>query len=99
VTFLEGRSAPLDVYLTSAAPPQSEVCFPAGALLVFLHRRPDRARRPAARRLPRCAAAELDRPRDRPPQALADELTAAMLGGVEAKDDVCVVPARWTGPR
>jgi hypothetical protein len=37
--------------------------------------------------------------RDRPQQALADELTAAMLGGVEAKDDVCVVAARWNGPR
>jgi hypothetical protein len=43
--------------------------------------------------------AELDRHRDRAPQALADEVTAAMLTGVEAKDDVCLVAARWTGPR
>ena len=29
---------------------------------------------------------------------LADEVTAAMLGAVEAKDDVRLVAARWTGP-
>ena len=43
--------------------------------------------------------AELERRRDRPPQALADEVTTAMLDGVEAKDDVCLVAARWTGAR
>ena len=43
--------------------------------------------------------AELDRRRDHPPQTLVDEVTTAMLDGVEAKDDVCVVAARWTGPR
>jgi serine phosphatase RsbU (regulator of sigma subunit) len=96
---MEGRSAPLDVYPTSTARPQSEVCFPVGALLVFFtDGLIERVGQPLDDSLD-ALLAELDRRRDRPPQTLADEVTAAMLDGVEAKDDVCLVAARWTGAR
>jgi serine phosphatase RsbU (regulator of sigma subunit) len=96
---MEGRSAPLDVYRTSAARPQSEVCFPVGTLLVFFtDGLIERVGQPLDDSLD-ALLAELERRRDRPPQALADEVTAAMLGGVEAKDDVCLVAARWAAPR
>jgi phosphoserine phosphatase RsbU/P len=96
---MEGRSAPLDVYPTSSARPQSEVCFPVGALLVFFtDGLIERVGQPLDDSLD-ALLAELDRRRDHPPQTLADEVTTAMLDGVEAKDDVCVVAARWTGPR
>jgi hypothetical protein len=95
---MEGRSAPLDVYPASNARPQSEIGFPVGALLVFFtDGLIERVGQPIDDSLD-VLLGELDRRRDRPPQALADEVTAAMLGGVEAKDDVCLVAARWTGP-
>jgi sigma-B regulation protein RsbU (phosphoserine phosphatase) len=97
--LMDGRSAPLDVYRTSTARPQSVVSFPPGTLLVFFT---DGLIERVGEPLDDSLAAlltELDRHRDRPPQALADEVTAAMLDGVETKDDVCLVAARWTGPR
>jgi sigma-B regulation protein RsbU (phosphoserine phosphatase) len=96
---LDGRSAPLDVIQATTARPQTEVRFSPGALLAFftdgLIERVDVALDDSLAGL----LAELDRRRDRPPQAFADELAAAMLDGVETKDDVCLVAARWTGPR
>ena len=96
---LDGRSAPLDVYRTPTARPETEVRFPPGALLVFFT---DGLIVRVGEPLDDSLAAlltELDRRRDRPPQAFADEVTAAMLDGVQTKDDVCLVAARWTGPR
>lgn len=96
--ILEGRSAPLDVYQTPTPRPQTEVRFPAGALLAFFtDGLIERVGEPLDDSLD-ALLAEFDRRRDRPPQAFADEVTAAMLDGVETKDDVCLVAARWQGP-
>jgi sigma-B regulation protein RsbU (phosphoserine phosphatase) len=95
---LEGRSAPLDVYRTPTKRPEAEVRFAAGALLAFFtDGLIERATEPLDDSLD-ALLAELDRRRDRAPQALADEVTAAMLDGVQTKDDVCLVVVQWAGP-
>jgi phosphoserine phosphatase RsbU/P len=91
---LDGRSAPLDVYSTSASRPEAELALGRDSMLVLftdgLVERVDWQPDAGLDRL----LTELGRRAERPARDLADDLPQIMLADSRTRDDVCVVILR-----
>jgi sigma-B regulation protein RsbU (phosphoserine phosphatase) len=90
----DGRSAPLDVYSTSAARPQAELVLGQDAvLLLFTDGLVERVDRPMDTGLDNLLS-ELGRRAGGPARDIAADLPRIMLADSRTRDDVCVVVLR-----
>jgi PAS domain S-box-containing protein len=91
---MDGRSAPLDVYPTTATRTEAEIVLePEGVLVLFTDGLVERVDRPIDTGLDQLLA-ELGRRVDQPARDLADDLPRTMLADTRTRDDVCVVVLR-----